>query len=179
MINEKIYLWGGWEKAFPKTHTSGEKVKLTSVVDVFNFRTGEWSQIPTSGIPPLGVAFYSCASIGEDIFYFGGRCGHDACHHNTLHRLSIITMRWRDITPTSYTHTGPMKKAQCGMAAFRFKNEDCLFVVGGYGLLPPNHQPQATYQPKRAKPEYGWTNEVHLFSMQSGQWQILLCLCFI
>ena len=169
VVGDRLYLWGGWHKGVPKQHSNAEKISALSVVEVFNLRTGDWGQIPTSGIPPLGVAYYSCVGVDEDIYYFGGRCGHGGCHHNTIHRLSTVTMKWKDITPPySQVEEGPMKKAQCGMVYFKWRNEDLLFIMGGYGLLPVRHQPQATYAPKRGNPEYGWTNEGNMFIIKQG-----------
>lgn len=173
VVGDRLYLWGGWHKSVPKIHSSSEKIKVLSLIEVYNLRTGEWCQIPTSGIPPLGVAYYSCANIGDDLYYFGGRCGHDACHHNTIHRLSTVTMKWKDLTPIANVEDGPMKKAQCGMVGYQWHSEDFLFIFGGYGILPIRHQPQAMYVPKRGKPEYGWTNEVHIFSLQSGKYNVI------
>ena len=168
-IGDRLYLWGGWNKSLPRLHSNSDKISSLSVVDVFNLRTGTWDQIPTGGIPPLGVAYYSCAHVDEDLYYFGGRCGHGGCHHNTIHRLSTVTMKWRDATPSfSESEDSPMKKAQCGMVHLEWKGEDHLLVAGGYGLLPVHHLPNATYVPKRGNPEYGWTNEAHLFNIKTG-----------
>lgn len=172
-VGDRVYLWGGWHKLVPKVHSSSEKIKALSVVEMYNMRSGEWGQIPTSGMPPLGVAYHAVAAIDDDIYYFGGRCGHSGCHHNSLHSLNSVTMKWKEVS--SHSSTGykscsvPMKKAQCGMVAFRWRNEDFLFIFGGYGVLPDHHEPQATYIPKRGKPEYGWTNEAHIYCIQSGK----------
>lgn len=171
VVGDLVYLWGGWHKLVPKVHTSADKVKALSVVEVYNLRTGEWSQLPTSGVPPLGIAYHACTAIQENIYFFGGRCGHSGCHHNSLHRLSTVTMKWKDLTPDvncCYAESGPMKKAQCGMVGFRVKNEDFLLVFGGYGVLPDNQPTEVTYVSKRGKPDYGWTNEAHIFTIQSG-----------
>lgn len=166
MSGDRLYLWAGWQKALPKIHTGGDKFKLTSIIEVFSLRTGEWSQLPTSGIPPLGVAYYACTSIAEDLYYFGGRCGHAGCHHNALHQLNTVTMRWKEMNRSSPL-VAPMKKAQCGMVAFRCNGKDYLLVTGGYGVLPPPPH-DSTYVPKRGKPEYGWTNEAHVFDFSDG-----------
>lgn len=170
IVGDRVYLWGGWHKLVPKVHSSSEKIKSLSVIEVYNLRTGEWGQIPTSGVPPLGVAYHACARVNEDVYYFGGRCGHRGCHHNTLHRLSTVTMKWKDVTPsTSYEECCPMKKAECGMVRFKWRSEDLLLVLGGYGPLPVHRQPQVTYVQKKGKVEYGWTNEIHVFSIQTGK----------
>lgn len=170
VIGDKVYVWGGWNKTIPKQHSTSEKITALSAVEVFNYRTCSWDQVPTTGIPPMGVAYYACSPVDENVYYFGGRCGHGGCHHNTLHRLNTITMKWKDATPpfNQSSEDGPMKKAQCGMVHFKWNNEDLLLIIGGYGLLPPRHQPQATYLPKRGNPEYGWSNECHLFNVEQG-----------
>lgn len=170
-VGDRLYVWAGWQKNIPKTHSGGDKLKLTAIIEVLSLRTGEWNQLPTGGMPPLGVAYYACTSIEEDLYYFGGRCGHAGCHHNTVNRLNTVTMRWKEMNPSTSSGlmNAPMKKAQCGMISFRSKNKDYLFTVGGYGVLPDRHQPQASYVPKRGKPEYGWTNEAHIFDLQSSK----------
>lgn len=173
VIGDRMYLWGGWHKHIPKLHSNAEKIKALSVIDVYNLRTGDWGEIPTSGLPPLGMAYHACVNLGEDLYYFGGRCGHGGCHHNTMHRLSTVTMKWKDVTPPfDQADEGPMKKAQCGMIAFKWRNEEMLFIAGGYGLLPVHRQSEAKYVPKRGKPEYGWTNEGNIFAVKSGSWLI-------
>lgn len=167
---DRLYLWAGWQKSLPKLHSGGDKHKLTSIIEVFSLKTGEWSQLPTSGIPPLGIAYYACTCIDDDLYYYGGRCGHAGCHHNTLHRLNTVTMRWKEVSPSS-SLIAPMKKAQCGIVSFKDKNKYYLFVAGGYGVLPTSSAQShhdATYIPKRGKPEYGWTNEAHVFDIHEG-----------
>lgn len=177
-IGDRIYLWGGWHKHIPKVHTNSDKIKALSVIEVHNLRTGEWGQLPTNGIPPLGVSYHSCTNVGDDLYYFGGRCGHSGCHHDSLYQLNTLTMKWKNVTPLS-SSDGPMKKAQCGMVQFHWRNEDYLFIFGGYGVLPvTNHQPRYTYIAKRGKPEYGWTNECHIFSIQSGLVVFLCLICY-
>ena len=55
-------------------------------MEVCHLETGRWEQKPTTGNPPLGVASYAAAAIGNEIFYFGGSCNHDECYHNSLYR---------------------------------------------------------------------------------------------
>ena len=33
-----------------------------------------WEQHTTRGTPPLGVVGYSCVTVGNDLYYFGGGC---------------------------------------------------------------------------------------------------------
>ena len=167
-VGHKMYLWAGWQKGFPGEHSSPEKTKLSSVVDVFDLQTGEWEQLPTSGSPPLGVRGYSCTSVGQSIYYFGGWCGHEWCRHNTLHRLDTQSLTWHEVTSTNPLRA-PMKKNHCGMVDFKEGEEELLFICNGAGLLCTAGQEEALYIPWKDNPDYGWTNEVHLFSIDKSK----------
>ena len=60
----------------PRVHDSAEKRAFLSSVEVFNVNTGCWEQRTTRGTPPLGVRGYSCVAVRNDLYYFGGECGH-------------------------------------------------------------------------------------------------------
>ena len=49
---------------------------MSSVMEVCHLPSGRWEQKPTTGTPPLGVRGYAAAAIGNEIFYYGGWCGH-------------------------------------------------------------------------------------------------------
>ena len=57
-------------------HDSEEKRKLTSNIQHFTPSTGQWVSRATTGTPPLGVIGYSCTAIDDQLYYFGGYCGH-------------------------------------------------------------------------------------------------------
>ena len=40
LIDEQLYLWGGWQPGLPKVHNSAKKRELTSYVDVFHRKIG-------------------------------------------------------------------------------------------------------------------------------------------
>ena len=120
-----------------------------------------WDRHRTNGEPPLGVRAYACSSIGHDIFYFAGHCGHGTCRHNSLNILSVNDFIWRKLFPTSDT-TGPMKKDACGMLTFHNQ----LLAVGGVGVSLPNDPPQsATYINSGG---YIYTNEHHFYDTEGG-----------
>ena len=79
-------MWGGWQPGLPRVHNNEKKKYMCSVMEVCHLETGRWEQKPTTGNPPLGVASYAAAAIGNEIFYFGGSCNHDECYHNSLYR---------------------------------------------------------------------------------------------
>ena len=92
---EALYLWAGLQDGMPRVHDTAEKRSFLSSVEVFNVNTGHWGQRTTRGTPPLGVWGYSCVAVRNDLYYFGGECGHGSCYHNSIHTLSTSTLQWR------------------------------------------------------------------------------------
>ena len=146
-------MWGGKQPDLPEVHSNREKKAMSSVVEVLHLPTGRWEQKHTTGDPPLGVAGYAAAAIGNEIFFFGGYCNHcddrgDDCRHNSLYSLNVDTLNWKEILPTNRTNPnhGPRMKNRCGMIAVHIGGEDYLVVVGGYPT----------------------TNEIHYFRISAG-----------
>ena len=161
----EVYLWAGWQDRLPSVHDSDEKRAFLSSVEVFNVNTGCWEQRTTRGTPPLGVWGYSCVAVRNDLYYFGGGCGHFGCCHNSVHTLSTSTLQWRMLAPTTSEDGAPMKKYGCGAVHFTDK-EDLLFVVGGCGPAPSSHQHGAQYKQSGG---YVYTNEQHIFSLSTSE----------
>ena len=43
LVDEKLYLWAGYRQGYPPyVHSSAEKLRATSYVDVFHCRMGMW-----------------------------------------------------------------------------------------------------------------------------------------
>lgn len=166
-IGSKMIIWGGTHSGLPEEHTSDLKTKLTSILEVFDVEKGTWAQETTVGQPPLGVRGHCSATLDTDIYYFGGYCGHDWCRHNTLHCLDTINNVWRLVEPTNSTR-GPMKKSRCGIVGFTDNNKQYLCVFGGTGHLSSASQTNATYIPWKENPNWGWTNETHIFDFETG-----------
>ena len=146
VIGGNLYMWAGLMGKLPEVHDSPEKRAVVSSVDVFNLESGDWVQQLTSGTPPLGVDGYVCAAVGDELHYFGGYCGHKGCYHNGVHKLNTSSLQWVMLSPTTSENEVPMKKAYCGMVAFKDGKEDILFVVGGIGTTPSSCQPGAQYE---------------------------------
>ena len=127
----------------------------------------------TTGTPPLGVIGYAAAAIGNEIFYYGGYCGHPDCFHNSLFSFNVNTFNWKEISPTT-RHHGPMMKWHCGMVAVQLDGEDCLVVIGGAG-------PSDNNTPKQPGAQYsGICNEIHYCNLSSGQCAcVCVCLCAV
>ena len=68
----------------PYEHDSDKKGKITSFVEVFDIPSLSWSKVPTVGIPPVAIVNYSCASISDTVYYFGGCCKPNDCYHNDV-----------------------------------------------------------------------------------------------
>ena len=161
-------MWGGRQDGAPRDHDSANKIAHLSHVDAFHLQTGSWQLKPTSGTPPLGAEDYACAVLGDDIYYFGGYCGHDSCYHNSVHKLSTSSLQWRMLAPTTTENSAPMKKRDCGMVGFNIEEEDLLLVVGGASrTTPSSRQPGAEYEKSSDGTTY--TNEQHLFSLSTSE----------
>ena len=93
IMGEYLYMLGGNIDILPKVHimkSNGEWL----VIELFHLSTGRWEQRPTNGKPLLGVYNYASTVFGNKIYYFGGPCNHDLCHHNSLNLLITDSLRW-------------------------------------------------------------------------------------
>ena len=152
----------------PEVHYSPEKRKFLSSVDVFQSDCGDWIRRETSGTPPLGVRGYCCAAVGDSLYYFGGYCGHDQCYHNSIHKLSTLSLQWTMLSPSTSESGTPMRKMESGMVAFRDGEEDILCVVAGcVDRTPSNRQPGAQYE---VGPHFTMCNEQHMFSLSTSEY---------
>ena len=160
-------MWGGLHFGLPIVHDSEEKKSMSSVMEVCHLATGRWEQKPTTGTPPLGVRAYAAAAIGNEIFYYGGYCGHGDCYHNSLHSFNVDTFNWKELSPTCTTpHHGPMMKGSCAMVTVQLDGEDYLVIIGGRG--PFSNTP--TQAGAQYSDGYGRKscNEIHYYKLSSG-----------
>ena len=163
-VGDYLYMWGGFQPDLPAVHDNEEKKSMFSVIEVCHLPTGRWEQKPTTGTPPLGVISYAAAAIGNEIFYYGGFCGHSGCNHNSLYSFNVNTFKWKELSPTIFHPNGPMMKGYSGMVAVQVEGDDYLVVVGGYGPFDSNtpNQPGAQYSRR-------YCNEIHYYKISSGQ----------
>ncbi|XP_011408677.1 PREDICTED: rab9 effector protein with kelch motifs-like [Amphimedon queenslandica] len=143
VVGDVLYCWGGYQKGLDASHDSPTKRKCTSAIDAFNLLSGVWSSQPTRGTPPLGIRGVSCTTINNNIYYFGGYCGHGSCYHNSLNYLDTLTLHWKELQPTSnYSVT---KRGFGGMIAMESEGKpQQLLVIGG--LAPKLTTTQRHYQ---------------------------------
>ena len=151
----------------PLEHDSDKKRNLTSFVEIFDIPSLSWSRVPTVGIPPAAVMDYSCASISDTVYYFGGRCKPDDCYHNNVFAFSTTSNKWNEILYTD-TKNNPMKKAGSGMISFSSDKEDYLLTIGGLGPTPATRPPHSVYTPSPAAPNLMFTNEANVLCVSSS-----------
>ena len=166
-LDDKLYSWGGTRLNMPFEHDSDEKRNLTSFVEVFDIPSLSWSRVPTVGIPPAAAMGYSCASISDTVYYFGGRCKPNDCYHNDVFAFSTTGNKWNEILYTD-TKSTPMKKAGSGMISFSSDKEDYLLSIGGFGPTPATALPHSVYTPHPTLPNRMYTNEAHVLCVSSS-----------
>ena len=113
LVGGNLYLWGGQMDGIPEVHDSPEKRELLSIVDVFQSDCGDWIRRETSGTPPLGVMGNCCAAVGDSLYYFEGYCGHDDCYHNSMHKLSTLSLQWMMLSPSTSESGAPIDEEEC------------------------------------------------------------------
>ena len=144
VIGDSLYLWGGLQPNLPKVHNNNEKRRLTSQVQIFNFTSGKWDTKHTRGNPPLGVTRYFSTTWNNKIYFFGGWCGHDYCHHNSINELDTSTLTWTQISPTD-DRRPVMKRGFGNMILTEYGGAHRLLIIGGAGSPPSIKLPQAQY----------------------------------
>ena len=131
--NELHYVWRGLGPAEEAT-----------TIGIFNPTNEEWTLQPTTGTPPPGLWGGGCASIGNDLYCFGGFNG--SSYFNDLHKLNLETFQWSKVHLKNDRTNWPTPKNGCGFAAI---NNTTLCCFGGYTGSE-------------------WTNEFHLYDLQEG-----------
>ena len=94
---------------------------MSSVMEVYHLPSGRWEQKPTIGTPPLGFDGYAAAAVGNEIFYYGGYCGHCICRHNSLFSFSVDT---KELSPTT-PHHGPIMWIFIGL----MEHHMCMLII--------------------------------------------------
>ena len=142
--------------------------KTTSLpfVEVLDIPSLSWSRVPTVGIPPAAVINYSCVSISDTAYYFGGQCEPDYCYHNNVFAFSTTGNKWNEILYTD-TKSTPMKKAGSSTISFSSDKEDYLLTIGGAGPTPATIPSHSVYAPHPTEPNKMYTNEAHILCVSS------------
>ena len=153
----KTVVHGGRTRDF----SENTKRRLARVVEVYNSYTEVWQQKEVTGEAPVpGVYGAASASVGDDLFTFGGFDGRRP--NNTLHFLKNAT-QWVELCPQNDRAESPMAKSGAGIVAFG----NNLAVFGGYGIPHGPTRPGSSFI-KHAGGDRGWTNEFHIYNLEDG-----------
>ena len=150
-VEENAYIWGGF---------SGDSIR-SEVINVFDYKTENWKEQSTTGIPPPGLQFGGFTVLCDDLYYFGGFDGKRP--HNSLHKLQTRTLEWQGIKQANPAG-GPLPKWGCRMVAYQQQ----LALIGGACHTPTAPLQSGAEFIKSTFAECGWTNEIHLFSIKEG-----------
>ncbi|XP_019857672.1 PREDICTED: uncharacterized protein LOC109585968 [Amphimedon queenslandica] len=174
VVGEVLYCWGGDQDRLDMSHCNfSTKKQYASTIDAFNFLSGVWSSQPTRGTPPLGIMGVSCTTINNNIYYFGGWCGHDTCYHNSLNCLDTLTLQWKELQPTD--NNSVTKRNFGGMIAMGGEGEpQQLLVVGGIAprSTTTQYHPQFKYDTIMIPgvDDRLRTNEQNIYNLSSRKW---------
>ncbi|XP_019852177.1 PREDICTED: uncharacterized protein LOC109582054 [Amphimedon queenslandica] len=167
LVGDSLYVWGGYEDGSPSVHDSEEKRRITSNIQHFTPSTGQWITRGTTGTPPLGVRWYSCTAINDQLYYFGGWCGHDHCYYNSITQLDTVSLQWRELEPTDAARR-VMMRGYGGMISFEHDGVHHLLMIGGIGSKPAVQLPHYKYIKLITG---GWrTNEHSMYNLSSRKW---------
>ena len=166
-VGDSLYVWPGIQNGLPRVHDSEEKRRITSNIQHFTPSTGQWITRGTTGTPPLGVCAYCCTAINDQLYYFGGYCGHDDCYHNSITQLDTVSLQWRELELTDATRP-VMRGIDSGMISFEHDGEHHhLLMIGGYGFKPAVQLPHYKYI---KLPDGNWhTNEHSMYNLSSSK----------
>ena len=174
VVGEVLYCWGGSQRGLPHVHDSVLKRRYTSTVDTLNLLSGSWSSQITTGTPPLGVRGVPCTTNINNIYYFGGYCGHGYCYHNSLNCLDTSTLQWRELQSTGNNSVN--KRGYSGMILMESEDEpQQLLIIGGRVLLSTitlrlrlfHHQFQ--YIKLAGEDDDALTNEQNIYNLSTGK----------
>ena len=139
----KVVVQGG----LTKLSSEESRKKLTAVVEVLELLSETWEKKKVSGrAPPPGTRSAASASLGGDLFTFGG--WDRAQYLSTLRRLDSETLVWSIVSPWD-SPGAPTPKCGCGMVAFGAEN---LGIFGGKNIEISK-----------------WLNEFHLYNLRDGK----------
>ena len=166
-VGDSLYVWAGGQDGLPRVHDSEEKRKFASNIQHFTLSTGQWVSRATTGTPPLGVIGYSCTAIDNQLYYFGGWCGHDDCLHNSITQLDTVSLQWRELEPTDATRP-IMRRGWSGMISFEHDGVHHLLIIGGVGSEPAAQLPHYHY---KRLPNGNWrTSEHSMYNLASSKY---------
>lgn len=175
-VGHKMYIWGG------RTHDC-DRSKTTAFIEEFDTKNRSWSKRKTEGTPHPGFSQAACASLGNNLVFYGGN--NNERLNGVLSKLDLTTMTWSELSPEDLAKS-PMKKDACGMIHFQTRDgKQKLLISCGYALSPSDPHTASSlsdsnggssdetseFLPDNYNTENltGWTNEFHFFDATNGK----------
>lgn len=159
-VGDKLVVHSGW------TNSKEISQRLSSIVEIFDTYTEEWSEVSTTGEPPIAGTYAAAnASLNEYLFTYGGLDANGKIL-NTMRSLDTKTFHWCKLLPLTPRDKCPMAKQGALMVPCE---GDRLVLYGGYGIPHGPPQPGSSFVVDTASTDgRGWTNELHLFHVKEG-----------
>ena len=153
----------------PEIDDEKGKEDMVKRIDVFHSETREWRGYETKGDHHPGLSGVACASHGKHMYAYGGLDGELV--NGVLSQLNLETLVWTQLSPE--TPAGPLRKDGSGIVHI---GDGMLAVVCGHAY-PKNPKLSnggssdlgSTFKEIPTYEGGGWTNEMHIFDIQSSK----------
>jgi N-acetylneuraminic acid mutarotase len=120
VIGDKAYVAGGRRS----TARIGQVLNLTEpAVDVYDFKTGEWTTLPESANLPTLRAGNASVVFNGNLLVIGGESGEQVPAHSEVEALDPKTMRWQTLPA--------LKQGRHGTGAVNVNGR--IYIVAGSG----------------------------------------------
>ena len=132
-------------------------------IEEFNITTRRWKQqkiADTPSLPTIGVA---TASIGYNVYCFGGSNGRGKWFNELYCLDTVMKMRFK-LTPKNQRFS-PMAKHRAVMVTYG----NMLMIHGGYGPLPTIRHPNVQYEEHQIYKGMCWTNELVCYDIEQSK----------
>ncbi|KJH53729.1 kelch repeat protein [Dictyocaulus viviparus] len=123
VVGDRMYLFGGFEE---------DLQRFSQETYVFDFQTNRWSELNTTGQPPLWRDFHTAVAINSKMYIFGGRSDHTGQFHSTrdmyderLKALDLRTGEWSEPICSGVSPTGRRSHS-----AWTYGGK--MYIFGGY-----------------------------------------------
>ena len=172
LVGENVVVRGG---CIPGIDDEEGREDMVKKIEMFDIKTRKWCERKTKGDHHPGLSAVACASHGNYLYAYGGLDGEDL--NGVLSQLDLETLVWTQLSPAE-TSVGPLKKDASGIVHF---GHGMLAVLCGYAhpTKPDlsnggSSDLGSTFIKRGGIPNYGgggWTNEIHIFDIQSSEFQ--------
>jgi N-acetylneuraminic acid mutarotase len=120
VIDDKVYVAGGRRS----TAKIGQVLNLTEgAVDVFDFKSNEWTTLPESDSLPTLRAGNASVVMGKKLLVIGGESGAQVPAHSEVEAFNTKTMKWETLPA--------LKQGRHGTGAVNVNGK--IYIVAGSG----------------------------------------------